>query len=137
MYKPFLECKKQNLSTSRKLTIQKIELDNQLMLKRLSDQLSCYDKKSWIKDFERSQVYKKNICVFPSIKFYKGKEYDRMMLSASSSSKFFDKNNPFNTPKSRSKTSYQNYKSGNNSFDKLYGSKYFQNSEDSSNFFIV
>lgn len=98
------------------------------MLKRLSDKLSCYDKKIWIKDFEKSQGYKKNICVFPSIKFYKDKEYDRMLLSASP--KCFDKNNPFNTPKSRSKTSYQKYKAGNYAFEKLYGSKYFQNTED-------
>lgn len=128
--KPLFELKKQNLSTSRKLVIQKIEMDNQLMLKRLSDQPSCYNKKIWIKDFQKSQAYKKNICVFPSIKFFKDKKQERMMLSASS--KFFD-DNPFNTPKSRSKTSYQNYKTGANAFDKLYGSKYFQNIEDSSN----
>ncbi len=106
------------------------------MLKRLSGQPSCYDKKNWIKDFNKSQEYKKNICVFPSIKFYKENEQDRMLLfaSATASSKFFDsKNNAFNTPKSRSKTSYQKYKAGNNkAFDKLYGSKYFQNIEDSS-----
>lgn len=132
--KPSFDFNKQNLSTSRKLVIQKIEMDNQLMLKRLTDKPSCYDKKSWLKDFVKSQNYKKNICIFPSIKFYKDKEHEKMMLSASS--KFFDKNNmnnTFNTPKSRSKTSYQKYKGFNQTFEKLYGSKYFQHADDQSN----
>ncbi len=108
------------------------------MLKRLTDQPSCYDKKNWIKDFEKSQNYKKNICVFPSIKFYKEREHERNMnlplaFASASSTKFFDQNNPFYTPKSRSKTSYQKSKAGNCAYEKLYGSKYFQNTtEDSS-----
>jgi len=104
-----------------------------MMLKRLYDQPSCYDKKVWFKDFEKSQNYKKNICVFPSIKFFKEPENEKIINS--SASKFYDKNNPGGTPKIRSKTSHQKFKLGSNTFEKLYGSKYFQNNEDSSNHF--
>lgn len=101
------------------------------MLKRLLDKPSCYDKNEWIKDFEKSQVYKKNICVFPSIKFYKETEHDRLV--ASSSPKNLEANNPYDPRvlQSRSKTSHQKFKNMFNPFEKLYGSRYFQNTEES------
>jgi hypothetical protein len=40
------------------------------MLKRLNDRASFYDVKGWKKDFDKTQDYKKNICVFPSISFH-------------------------------------------------------------------
>lgn len=100
------------------------------MLKRLNDKPSCYDKKLWFKDYEKSQGYKKNICIFPSIKFHKETEYEKLLSSPSNS---LENNNPYSLNKMRSKTSYQKYKTGNNPFEKLYGSKYFQNTEDASN----
>lgn len=110
----------------------KIAQDNQVMLKRLIDQPSCYDKRSWIKDFDKSQGYKKNICVFPSIKFFKEQE----KLNQFSNSKFCENggNSEF-----RSRTSYQKHKNNNyneNNFDKLYNSKYFQNSDERKNYII-
>lgn len=110
-----------------------MEQDNQFMLKRLIDKPSCYDKNEWIRDFEKSQNYKRNICVFPSIKFYKETEQDKIMMNASSSPKNLEANNPYD-PKQlqlRSKTSHQKFKNMHNPFEKLYGSRYFQNTEDS------
>ncbi len=127
--KPLFEFKKGSQSHSKKWFITKVEQDNQMMLKRLNDQPSCYDKKTWFKDFERNQGYKKNICIFPSIKFFKNTDYERNLHSSSarSSDNFYNNNNQ----KIRSKTSYQKFKN-TNTFDKLYGSKYFHNTEDSS-----
>ena len=101
------------------------------MLKRLIDKPSCYDKNEWIKDFEKSQNYKKNICIFPSIQFYKEAEHDK--LTACSPPKNIEENNPYDPKQlqSRSKTSHQKFKNIYNPFEKLYGSRYFQNTEDS------
>ncbi len=100
-----------------------------MMLKRLNDKPSCYDKKIWFKDFEKSQAYKKNICIFPSIKFHKETDYEKM---PSSPSKVLESSTPYSFNNMRSKTSYQKYKPKNNPFEKLYGSKYFQNPDDTS-----
>jgi len=130
--KPRFDLKQTSNSNSRKWFVQKVEHDNQFMLKRLVDKPSCYDKNEWKRDFEKSQNYKKNICVFPSIKFLKETEYDK--IAATSSPKNLEANNPYD-PKQlqiRNKTSHQKLKNMFNPFEKLYGSRYFQNTEDSS-----
>lgn len=101
------------------------------MLKRLIDKPSYYNKNEWIKDFEKSQNYKKNICIFPSIKFYKETEHDK--ITAAQSPKNLESNNPYdlNQLQMRSKTSHQKFKNMFNPFEKLYGNKYFQNTEES------
>ena len=123
--KPIFEFKK-NHSQTRKWEMYKIAQDNQVMLKRLVDQPSCYDKRSWIKDFDKSQGYKKNICVFPSIKFFKEQE----KLDQFSNMKFSEDGG---SSEYRSKTSYQKYKNNiynENNYDKLYNKKYLQNSDE-------
>ena len=47
----------------------KITQENQHLLKRLNDRRSAYNTRKWEDDYNRSQEYKKNICIFPSIKF--------------------------------------------------------------------
>lgn len=47
----------------------KITQENQHMLKRLNDKQSSFNNNKLLQDYEKSQEYKKNICVFPSIKF--------------------------------------------------------------------
>ena len=103
------------------------------------DKPSCYDKSEWIKDFEKSQIYKKNICIFPSIKFFKETEHGKHITTTTPSS--LEANSPY-YPKQlqlRSKTSHQKFKNTFNPFEKLYGSKYFQYAEDSnsSKFFLL
>lgn len=61
---------KQNLfSQSRKWELFKTAQDNQIFLKRLNEKQSFYNTKKWEKDYEKSQNYKKNICVYPSLTF--------------------------------------------------------------------
>lgn len=149
--KPLFEFKKAKTknSQSNKYFVNRVEQDNQQMLKRLIDLPSNYDKKIWYKDYEKSQGYKKNICIFPSINFL-NEENERNLhssqnkrsnldsknnnnninnLNAQNINNYnFSKTNGFYSNKKRSSTSYSKFKNT----EKLYGSKYFQNTEDSS-----
>ena len=136
--KPLFEFKKTKPSNFNKPFVNRVEQDNQVMLKRLNDQPSIYNKKNWYKDYEKSQEYKKNICVFPSIKFFKDFENERNLHSSQqrkiegdkiSGFGFSKTNGFFNSNKKRSSTSYAKFKDT----EKLYGSRYFQNTEESSN----
>ncbi len=61
---------KQNLfSQSRKWDLFKVAQDNQHFVKRLNEKQSFYNTQKWEKDYEKSQTYKKNICVFPVLNF--------------------------------------------------------------------
>lgn len=44
---------------------------NKTYFNRLRHQRSVYDIDKWEKDFRKSQYYKKNICIFPTIEFHK------------------------------------------------------------------
>jgi hypothetical protein len=157
-FKPLYDLKKNKQTSINKYFTSRVEQDNQQMLKRLVDLPSNYNKKLWYKDFEKAQEYKKNICVFPSIKFYKDKdkenEYERNLHSSQQKNINTininnDPNNNINNhgsniymnntnaigffnsnDKKRSNTSYSKFKNT----EKLYNSKYFQNlhTEDSS-----
>lgn len=140
--KPLFEFKKTKQTQFNKYFVSRVEQDNLQMLKRLVDLPSNYDKKTWYKDFEKSQEYKKNICVFPSIKFLKDYESDReRSLHTSQQKKTIELKNKnlsafnfsnstafFNSTKKRSTTSYSKFKDT----ERLYGSKYFQQTEDNS-----
>ncbi len=69
---------KNSFSENRKWEIFKTAQENQIFLKRLNEKQSFYDKKKWEKDYEKSRVYKKNICVFPSLNFetLKGEDFN-------------------------------------------------------------
>ena len=51
-----------------------IEAGNKYYKGKLSRQGSYYSLDKWKKDFEQSQHFKKNICEFPSIDFYKTRQ---------------------------------------------------------------
>ena len=91
--KPIIVNKKNLFSQTRKWDICKITQENQHLLKRLNDRQSFYDTNKWEKDYEKSQEYKKNICVFPSIKF---ETPTRDVSSYSNSKQDFKKNTLYN-----------------------------------------
>jgi hypothetical protein len=68
------------------------------MLKRINERGSFYNVSKWEKDYEKSQYYKRNHCVYPSIDFYRTQRAN-----------FYNKNES----KSMQKTNYplrRNYK---------------------------
>lgn len=114
-------------SATNKWEILKIAQDNQSLLKRLNDRQSFYDTKSWEKDYEKSQIYKKNICIFPSINFRKTKDsfyssssQDRYAASSGfKSARYGNTNVDFNPnpPKSRTED-FISLNSNRNQMDK-------------------
>lgn len=54
-------------SEQQKWRIFRITQENQSMLKRLQDTQSCYDHRSFARDYSKAQTYKKNICEFPPL----------------------------------------------------------------------
>jgi hypothetical protein len=79
--------KNKTLPQNRKWDLFKITQENQHLLKRLNERRSLYNARSWEKDYEQSQNYKKNICMFPSINFYNPRENDRYIANNLSSTK--------------------------------------------------
>jgi hypothetical protein len=155
-FKPLFDIKKKKQTSINKYFTSRVEQDNQQMLKRLVDLPSNYNKKLWNKDFEKSQEYKKNICVFPSIKFFKNNEkeneFERNLHSShhkninmNTNINSNDPNNNINNINNQASYFYMNNsnaigflnsnekKRSNTSYakfkntEKLYNSKYFQN----------
>ena len=71
--KPKFVLKKDIYSQAKKYDYFKISQENQYLMKRLNDRNSFYDTKTWERDYDKSQNYKKNICAFPPIDFKKTK----------------------------------------------------------------
>lgn len=67
--KPKFTFKDNLTSQTRKWELYKITQDNQHLLKRLNERESFYNTKKWERDYNKSQIYKKNICLYPSIEF--------------------------------------------------------------------
>ena len=70
-------------SNGLKLQIFNIAQENLNMYKRLFDcsKKSEYDKKLLIKDYKNSEKYKKNICEYPNIDFFKNKRISKYYSS--------------------------------------------------------
>jgi hypothetical protein len=68
--KPAFEIKRNFMNASKKYEIIRMAQENQLMLKRINERGSYYSKDKWQKDYEQSQAYKRNHCIYPSIDFY-------------------------------------------------------------------
>ena len=62
---------KSQFITFVKNSIKEMAQDNLYMYKRIIDKKSAYDKNNLIRDYNRNQYYKQNICKYPSIDFYK------------------------------------------------------------------
>ena len=62
---------------SVKNNIMEMAQENLYMYKRLRDKQPTYDLDKYLKDYNQNQYYKKNLCRFPSINFYKenGKKF--------------------------------------------------------------
>ena len=69
--KPNLNIRNNFISSSKKYEIIRVAQENQHMLKRIHERGSFYNVSKWEKDYERSQYYKRNHCIYPSIDFYK------------------------------------------------------------------
>ena len=89
--KPIPKVKKY-MGETKKHEIIRVTQENQLLLKRLQERKSHYNLLAWVKDYEKSQYYKRNRCIFPSIDFYsKGQKPDE--YSSHNSSFNFSNNN--------------------------------------------
>ncbi len=56
---------------NKKREIIKVAQENLFMLKRLNERTSFYNVDKWNKDYETSQIYKKNHCMYTPIDFNK------------------------------------------------------------------
>ena len=68
---PIFAFKKNLMTSNKKYEIIRVAQENQHMLKRIQERGSFYNVSKWEKDYEKSQYYKRNHCIFPSIDFYK------------------------------------------------------------------
>jgi hypothetical protein len=66
--------KKEKIKFNNKNKIASLDIENFFIYKRINDVTSIYQNKNFQRDFERSQVYKTNICKLPKINF---KNYNR------------------------------------------------------------
>ena len=71
LMKPGFEKNKKHNSGYKKLEILYLAQDNLTMLKRLTEKTSFYNFNRWEKEYEKSQYYKRTLCAYPSIDFYK------------------------------------------------------------------
>ena len=69
--KPSFDFRNNFISANKKYEIIRVAQENQHMLKRINERSSFYNVAKWERDYEKSQYYKRNHCVYPSIDFYK------------------------------------------------------------------
>ena len=67
--KPIFQYTKQTMAGNKKHEIIKVAQENLYMLKRLNERTSFYNVDKWNKDYEASQYYKKNHCLYSPIDF--------------------------------------------------------------------
>ena len=60
---------------NKKHEIIKVAQENLYMLKRLNERTSFYNVEKWNKDYEISQYYKKNLCLYSPIDFNKTQKF--------------------------------------------------------------
>ena len=83
---------------NKKQELIKMAQENLYMLKRITEKTSFYNVNKWNKDYETSQIYKKSLCQFPSIDFYKTQRASSFYktyttsLSESSNGNYFNRN---------------------------------------------
>lgn len=91
--KPLFAFKQNLFSQTRKWDLFKITQENQHLLKRLNERQSLYNSNKWEKDYDKSQTYKKNICVFPSITFNNPNKDENFRFPCATSQNFRAKSN--------------------------------------------
>ena len=85
--------RKEKIKFNNKNKLASLDIENFFIYKRINDVTSIYQNKNFQRDFERSQIYKTNICKLPKINF---KNYNRPL-------KFRE------TPKKMYKINYDNF----------------------------
>ena len=78
---------KKYIGVTKKNEIIKMTQENQLLLKRIQERGSYYNVSEWVKEYEKSQYYKRNHFIFPSIDFYKAPRNDDVNNSNNNTSK--------------------------------------------------
>lgn len=73
--KPIFQYTKQAMAGNKKHEIIRVAQENLYMLKRLNERTSFYNVEKWNKDYEASQYYKKNHCLYSPIDFNKTQRY--------------------------------------------------------------
>ena len=73
--KPIFQYTKQAMAGNKKHEIIRVAQENLYMLKRLNERTSFYNVDKWNKDYEASQYYKKNHCLYSPIDFNKTQRY--------------------------------------------------------------
>ena len=63
------------MGANKKHEIIKVAQENLYMLKRLNERTSFYNVEKWNKDYEVSQYYKKNLCLYSPIDFNKTQRF--------------------------------------------------------------
>ena len=63
------------MGANKKHEIIKVAQENLYMLKRLNERTSVYNVEKWNKDYEVSQYYKKNLCLYSPIDFNKTQRF--------------------------------------------------------------
>lgn len=91
---------KKYIGVTKKNEIIRMTQENQLLLKRLQERGSYYNVAEWVKEYERSQYYKRNHCIFPSIDFYKAPRNDDMNSSNNNNTNSTRRNNGLNQQRS-------------------------------------
>ena len=91
---------------NKKREIIKVAQENLFMLKRLNERTSFYNVDKWNKDYETSQIYKKNHCMYTPIDFNKTQRYgysqtwgigNNLCQKSPTRKKFFSKTHYSNT----------------------------------------
>jgi hypothetical protein len=73
--KPIFQYKQNTMGGYKKHEIIRVAQENLFMLKRLNERTSFYNVEKWNKDYEASQYYKKNHCLYSPIDFNKTQRY--------------------------------------------------------------
>ena len=73
--KPIFQYKAHTMGGNKKHEIIRVAQENLFMLKRLNERTSFYNVEKWNKDYEISQVYKRNHCLYAPIDFNKTQRY--------------------------------------------------------------
>ena len=69
--KPIFQYRQNTMGGNKKHEIIRVAQENLYMLKRLNERTSFYNVEKWNKDYEISQYYKRNHCLFAPIDFNK------------------------------------------------------------------
>ena len=94
------------MGANKKHEIIKVAQENLYMLKRLNERTSFYNVEKWNKDYEVSQYYKKNLCLYSPIDFNKTQRFGTYQNSWSIENGSTPKKNSTNRKKIFAKTNY-------------------------------